>query len=267
MFLDGGVPSVKAAVPSQGTWYRARYARCEIGYVALPFGSTVSYCFLLSPLPGLNVSVSTTAGVTSSTAGPSSKVASSSPGQGKRSKASGSKTKATQPTLASFFRAAVPSQTSISTPASGTPAPEPATPASSTTAAAPPASAPVPAAQSTTQAATPVSDDAKATGSSTATSRPAKRTAESAALPVAAAFTSAPPPSPKEIPAIPYLRIAETFEKMLATKSRLAITRHLATLFQSVLADTVGPDGRSDADTLLATVYLCNNAIAPAHKG
>jgi hypothetical protein len=66
---------------------------------------------------------------------------------------------------------------------------------------------------------------------------------------------------------IPYLRVAETFEKMVATKSRLAITHLLATLFQSVLVDTMDPEGHSDSETLLATIYLCTNNVAPAHKG
>lgn len=66
---------------------------------------------------------------------------------------------------------------------------------------------------------------------------------------------------------IPYLRIAETFEKMVATKSRLAITHLLATLFESVLVDTMDSEGHSDSETLLATIYLCTNNVAPAHKG
>lgn len=66
---------------------------------------------------------------------------------------------------------------------------------------------------------------------------------------------------------VPYLLLAEAFERIVQTKSRLIITQELAVVFQTVLARTVNPEGMSSAETLLATIYLCTNHIAPSHEG
>lgn len=66
---------------------------------------------------------------------------------------------------------------------------------------------------------------------------------------------------------VPYLLLAEAFDRIVQTKSRLAITHELSVVFQTVMARTMDEHGHSSAETLLAAIYLCTNNIAPAHFG
>ena len=166
-----------------------------------------------------------------------------------------------QPSLDNFFRR----KTAPSAPSAPPPQPDAVVPAATAD-----AGAPLP--KERDPAANDAADEARsgalrAACASDEEPRPSPADSKAQSRQKAQQHDAAEPRSSGAAKDVPYIRVAETFEKMIATKSRLTITHLLATLFESVLLDTMDSDGRSDSEALLATVYLCTNNIAPAHKG